>query len=44
MNLHSDWIKFRAPAQIGVLVRELRRELDDVLLQKVFIVVDESYI
>jgi hypothetical protein len=31
----DEWIKFRAPPEIGVLVRELRRELDELLLRKV---------
>lgn len=33
--LVDEWIRFKAPAQVGVLVRELRRELDELLLRKV---------
>ncbi|KAJ8906332.1 hypothetical protein NDN08_002825 [Rhodosorus marinus] len=30
----DDWIQFRAPAKVGVLVRTLRKQLDDLLWQK----------
>ncbi len=31
----GHFVRFKAPARIGVLVRELRAELDRLLLQKV---------
>lgn len=33
--LVDDWAKFRAPARIAVLVRELRAEVDSLLLSKI---------
>lgn len=31
----DDWIRFTAPAKVGVLARELRKELDHLLFLKV---------
>jgi ATP-dependent RNA helicase DHX57 len=32
--LVDDWARLRAPAKVGVLVRELRKLLDDLMLAK----------